>query len=161
LLATSASFAGWAHCAARTGPFDQRGLYDASQNHPVLSTKRAGNRRRPIALEVDRAGKREHRAAPETIAHIPMGAITAAARCMETVDRFRISPLEWVSMILVVVGALNWGLVGLFEFDLVAAIFGRLSVISRIVYVLVAVAGVYLLVTVSTRASGRSRLGGV
>jgi uncharacterized protein len=80
---------------------------------------------------------------------------------METVDRFRITPLEWASIVLVVIGALNWGLVGLFEFDLVAAIFGRLSAISRIVYVLVAVAGVYLLVTTSTRASGRSRLTGV
>ncbi len=79
---------------------------------------------------------------------------------METVSRFRITPLDWVSIILVVVGALNWGLVGLFEFDLVAAIFGRLSVLSRIVYVLVALAGVYLLVTTSTRSSQRSTLGG-
>ena len=36
-------------------------------------------------------------------------------------------------------GGLNWGLVGLFDFDLVAAIFGEMSVISRIVYVLVGV----------------------
>jgi uncharacterized protein len=78
---------------------------------------------------------------------------------METVTRSRITPLDWVSIILVVIGAINWGLVGLFQLDLVAAIFGPSSAISRIVYVLVAIAGVYLLVTVSTRLTDRSRLG--
>ena len=50
---------------------------------------------------------------------------------------------------MVVVGALNWGLVGLFEFDLVAKLvgedFGRVNIVSRIVYVLVAVAGLALI----------------
>ena len=50
-----------------------------------------------------------------------------------------------IAFLLVIVGALNWGLVGLFNFDLVAAIFGSMSVASRIVYVLVAISGVYLL----------------
>ena len=45
--------------------------------------------------------------------------------------------------VLVVVGALNWGLVGLFQFDLVATIFGDMSVISRVVYVLVGLAGAF------------------
>ena len=80
---------------------------------------------------------------------------------MEAITRSRVTPLDWVSLILVVIGALNWGLIGLFEFDLVAAIFGPLSALSRVVYVLVAVAGVYLLITTTSRASGRSTLGGV
>lgn len=42
-----------------------------------------------------------------------------------------------LTLILVIVGGLNWGLVGLFSFDLVAAILGAGSVLSRIVYVLV------------------------
>lgn len=42
---------------------------------------------------------------------------------------------------LAIIGALNWGLVGLFKFNLVAAIFGADSVLSRIVYVLVGIAG--------------------
>jgi uncharacterized membrane protein YuzA (DUF378 family) len=42
---------------------------------------------------------------------------------------------------LAVIGALNWGLVGLFNFNLVSAIFGEGSVLSRIVYVLVGIAG--------------------
>ena len=49
-------------------------------------------------------------------------------------------------IILAVVGALNWGLVGLFKFDLVAAVtgskFGQVNPVSRIVYVLVLVAGI-------------------
>jgi len=51
--------------------------------------------------------------------------------------------LEWVALILVVVGAINWGLVGLAQFDLVAALFGGSAApLARIVYSLVGVAGV-------------------
>jgi len=49
-----------------------------------------------------------------------------------------------VALILVIIGALNWGLVGLFDFNLVASIFGAGSVLSRIIYVLVAVAGIVI-----------------
>jgi hypothetical protein len=48
-----------------------------------------------------------------------------------------------LAAILVVVGAVNWGLVGLLQFDLVATIFGDMSVISRMVYVLVGLAGAF------------------
>jgi len=48
-----------------------------------------------------------------------------------------------VAAILVVVGAANWGLVGLFQFDLVAALFGDASVLSRVVYSLVGIAGLF------------------
>ncbi|MBW2983389.1 DUF378 domain-containing protein [Candidatus Woesearchaeota archaeon] len=58
------------------------------------------------------------------------------------------TPLNMISIILVVVGGLNWGLVGLANFDLVAAIFGEMSAVSRIVYTLVGVAAVYTLATV-------------
>jgi len=51
--------------------------------------------------------------------------------------------LNYVADILVIVGGLNWGLVGLFDFDLVAVLFGDMSVVSRIVYVLVGVSAVY------------------
>ncbi len=53
--------------------------------------------------------------------------------------------LDWVALALVIVGALNWLLVGLFKFDLVAAIFGEESAMSRVVYSLVGVAGVYMI----------------
>jgi uncharacterized membrane protein YuzA (DUF378 family) len=55
-----------------------------------------------------------------------------------------LNSFDWVAMILVIVGGLNWGLVGLFKFDLVAAIFGDLSALSRIVYTLVGIAAVYV-----------------
>ena len=52
--------------------------------------------------------------------------------------------LKVISIILVIVGGLNWGLVGLFNFDLVAAIFGAMSSLSKIIYVLVGLAAVYI-----------------
>lgn len=55
--------------------------------------------------------------------------------------------VEWVALVLVVVGALNWGLVGLFQFDLVATLFGgQAAALSRVVYSLVGLAGIGLLV---------------
>lgn len=51
--------------------------------------------------------------------------------------------IDVVAAVLVVVGALNWGLVGLFEFDLVATLFGAGNGLSRIVYSLVGFAGVF------------------
>ncbi|HSS65454.1 MAG TPA: DUF378 domain-containing protein [Gammaproteobacteria bacterium] len=51
--------------------------------------------------------------------------------------------IDVIAAVLVVVGAANWGLVGLFQFDLVAAIFGEASILSRLVYCLVGAAGVF------------------
>ena len=52
-----------------------------------------------------------------------------------------------ICLVLVIIGALNWGLVGLFDFNLVSFIFDSLSVvISRIIYSLVGVAGIVLIV---------------
>ena len=51
-----------------------------------------------------------------------------------------------VTLLLLIVGGLNWGLVGLFDFDLVAALFGEMSALSRIVYVLVGVSALYQLI---------------
>lgn len=49
--------------------------------------------------------------------------------------------LQKIALVLTIIGALNWGLVGLFDFNLVTAIFGAASVFTRIVYVLIAVCG--------------------
>lgn len=56
--------------------------------------------------------------------------------------------VDWVAFVLVVIGGLNWGLVVLFEFDLVASLFGEGSGLSRIVYSVVGLATVYLLSSV-------------
>lgn len=59
--------------------------------------------------------------------------------------------LDWTAIVLTVIGALNWGLIGLFRFDLVAAIFGPMSLLSRLIYIIVALAGVYLIGMAATR----------
>ena len=60
----------------------------------------------------------------------------------------KLNLLDWVALVLVIVGAVNWGLMGLFNFDVVASIFGAMSIISRIVYDLVGLAGIYLIFAV-------------
>lgn len=53
--------------------------------------------------------------------------------------------LDNTALTLVIVGAINWLLVGVFKFDLVAFLFGNLSWLSRIVYILVGLCGLYLI----------------
>jgi len=57
----------------------------------------------------------------------------------------KLNTIDWIALILVIVGGLNWLLVGIFSFDLVAAIFGAMSVIARIVYILVGISAVYII----------------
>ena len=54
--------------------------------------------------------------------------------------------LNIVTLLLLIVGGLNWGLVGLFGFDLVATLFGDMSLLSRIVYVIVGISALYQIV---------------
>ena len=63
--------------------------------------------------------------------------------------------LDRISLILVVIGAINWGAIGLFQFDLVAWLFGTASVLSRIIYTLVGLAGLWCI----TFFFHRARLG--
>lgn len=51
--------------------------------------------------------------------------------------------LDYTLLTLVIVGAINWGLIGFFQFDLVAFLFGDMSWLSRIVYALVGISGLY------------------
>ncbi|MBX9704962.1 MAG: DUF378 domain-containing protein [Gammaproteobacteria bacterium] len=60
--------------------------------------------------------------------------------------------LHWLAVVLVIVGGLNWLLVGAFNFDLVAAILGQMSVLARIVYVLVGLSAIFLLVNIKKLA---------
>ena len=53
--------------------------------------------------------------------------------------------LDYILLSLVIIGAVNWGLIGFFRFDLVAFIFGDMSWLSRIVYAIVGIGGLYLL----------------
>ena len=58
--------------------------------------------------------------------------------------------INLVTLLLVIIGGLNWGLVGLFGFDLVAAIFGAMSPLSRIVYALVGLSALWQIVPLVT-----------
>ena len=51
--------------------------------------------------------------------------------------------LDYIILVLIIVGALNWGLIGFFQFDLVRVIFGNMSMFSRIVYAVVGLSGFY------------------
>ena len=53
--------------------------------------------------------------------------------------------LDFTALTIAIIGAVNWGLIGFFSFDLVAFIFGNMSWFSRIVYALVGICGLYLI----------------
>jgi hypothetical protein len=53
--------------------------------------------------------------------------------------------IDYTLLVLVIIGAVNWGLIGFFRFDLVAWLFGDMSWLSRIVYAIVGIGGLYLL----------------
>ena len=50
--------------------------------------------------------------------------------------------LYYIALTLVIIGALNWLLVGLFDFNLVSTLFGTISILSRIIYILVGISGI-------------------
>lgn len=59
--------------------------------------------------------------------------------------------IDWAAMILLIIGGLNWGLVGLLNMDLVATIFGSIPILQKIVYILVGLAAVYMVVSASKK----------
>ncbi len=58
---------------------------------------------------------------------------------------------DWVALILLMVGGVNWGMIGVFNVDLVSMIFGVMSILSRAIYVLVGVSALYTIVILSTK----------
>lgn len=55
--------------------------------------------------------------------------------------------LDYVVLTIVIIGALNWGLIGFFQFDFIAFLFGSMSWLSRVFYALVGVCGIYMIST--------------
>lgn len=51
--------------------------------------------------------------------------------------------IDKIALILIIIGAINWGLIGIFRFNLVDAIFGEMSALSRIIYALVGISGLW------------------
>ncbi len=64
-------------------------------------------------------------------------------------------PYDITALTIIIIGAINWGLIGFFQFDLIAVLFGGMSsVISRIIYAIVGLCGLYSL-TMYSRISDR------
>ncbi len=57
----------------------------------------------------------------------------------------------WLTMTLIIVGALNWGLIGAFHVNAVAMLFGEASVMTRIIYMLVGLAGLYKILLMAAK----------
>ena len=53
--------------------------------------------------------------------------------------------LDCIALTIAIIGAVNWGLIGFFRFDLVAFLFGDMSWLSRIIYAIVGLCGLYLI----------------
>ncbi|MDD3661894.1 MAG: DUF378 domain-containing protein [Candidatus Dojkabacteria bacterium] len=72
----------------------------------------------------------------------------------------RLTTLDYITLALVIIGGLNWGLIGLFEFDLVAAIFGEMTFLSRAIYILVGLSALYTAVLAAqlTRKEGMAEM---
>lgn len=59
----------------------------------------------------------------------------------------KMNALDWVTFVLVIIGGLNWGLVGAFDYNLVDSLFGTDSTLSMIIYVLVGLSALYMIFT--------------
>ena len=83
--------------------------------------------------------------------HIPERRSTGAAA-----RGTKMNALDWAATILMIVGGLNWGLVGVLDFNLVAALFGDQTPLSRLVYALVGLAALYGIYMAIKLNSGKS-----
>ncbi|KHO53001.1 MAG: hypothetical protein QT05_C0011G0013 [archaeon GW2011_AR13] len=57
--------------------------------------------------------------------------------------------MDWIAIVLVIIGGINWGLVGLFEWDLVMFIFGDMTILSRVIYSLVGLSALWMIYYIS------------
>ncbi len=67
----------------------------------------------------------------------------------------RLDMIGWIALGFVIVGALNWGIVGVFSFDLIGVIFGKMSFLSRILYILIGLSGGWLIYAASIEVKGK------
>ncbi len=70
----------------------------------------------------------------------------------------KLNAFDWIMLIVVFIGGINWGMVGFFDFNLVKAIFGDMTVAARIVYAVVGVASLYLLLALITKCSSKKEM---
>jgi len=87
-----------------------------------------------------------HAASAVRLVTVPLHHVKIAYIILLSRKETGMTALKWISIILVVIGCLNWGLVGMFKFNLVETVFGMVPVLVRIIYTLVCFALVYLIV---------------
>ena len=63
-----------------------------------------------------------------------------------------LNAFDWVCFVLIIIGGVNWGMVGIFNIDLVSTLFGDLTALTRVVYSLVGVSALYTVYVLSTKA---------
>ncbi|HEY8609004.1 MAG TPA: DUF378 domain-containing protein [Noviherbaspirillum sp.] len=85
--------------------------------------------------------------------HIPDRRSNGGARSVHTVKRM--TAVDWIPMLLLIIGGINWGLVGLMDLDVVAMLFGEGSTISRVIYGLVGLSALYSIYLSSRMSSKR------
>jgi uncharacterized membrane protein YuzA (DUF378 family) len=59
--------------------------------------------------------------------------------------RYVMKTIDYIALILVIIGAINWGLIGFLGFDLVRVVFGDMTLVSRIIYAVIGICGLYAL----------------
>jgi len=67
----------------------------------------------------------------------------------------KMGTLDWIGFILAIIGALNWGLVGVFKWDLIAKLFGDMTTLTRVVYTIIGVAALYRIYSVAAGPAAR------
>jgi len=58
------------------------------------------------------------------------------------------NPVDWIAIVLLIIGGLNWGLVGILKFNLVSFLFSGIPILMNIVYILVGVAAIYAIIRI-------------
>jgi uncharacterized protein len=66
-----------------------------------------------------------------------------------------LNPIDWIALVILLIGGLNWGCVGLFNFNVISAIFGDMTAFSRFLYILVGLAALWAIVELSTHVHQR------
>lgn len=66
---------------------------------------------------------------------------------------FRLNSVDWIALVLLMIGGVNWGLVGVFDFNLVEAIFGQFTFMTRLIYDIVGLSAIYLIISLTTKTN--------
>jgi uncharacterized membrane protein YuzA (DUF378 family) len=58
---------------------------------------------------------------------------------------------DWITLAILIIGGISWGLIGVFGFDVVSALFGNMTTLTRVIYSIVGLSGLYVMYLVSAK----------